>query len=258
MFRKFKSLGQSAEYAYSYDSTAWDSHAPIESHFRVFKNYGDGLTAHSPDWSITVDLLSDYLMSLAAAMLEDDELARDLFYTIWRRPDAKHIAWAASVIYKKPKDGEYGKPRYFSAKEMKVSASPSKQYDKRYEEVRDVHDGSANSIFRILVGEYADGMEKYATASAVRDWLMEHDGYMELPAEFLKWFNGDREKARQLRDAYEACKHVTEAYRLRSAVESSLENYKRRIAPKPASEPEAPAPEAEAAPPPCPPQVPAA
>jgi hypothetical protein len=85
-------------------------------------------------------------------------------------------------------------------------------------------------------------MEKYATAEAIRDWLMEHDGYMELPAEFLKWFNGDREKARQLRDAYEMCKHVTEAYRLRSAVESSLENYKHQVAPK-----EAPAPEPEPA-----------
>ena len=123
---------------------------------------------------------------------------------------------------------------------MKVSAAPSKQYDKRYEEIRDVHDGSTNSIFRILIPEYADGMEKYATAEAIRDWLMEHDGYMELPAEFLKWFNGDREKARQLRDAYEMCKHVTEAYRLRSAVESSLENYKRQVAPK---EPPAPEPE---------------
>src|ERR1039458_8833008 len=126
---------------------------------------------------------------------------------------------------------------------MKVSAAPSKEYDKRVQEIRDIHDGSANSIFRILIPEYADGMEKYATAEAIRDWLMEHDGYMELPAEFLKWFDGDRENARTLRDAYECCRNVTEAFRLRSAAESSFENYKRRIAPKgeaPAPEPAAP------------------
>lgn len=189
-----------------------------------------------------LEQLPDYLASLAQAMLADDELARDLYFTIWRRPDAKRIAWASTVIYKAPKEGEYGKRRYFSAKEMKVSASPSKEYDKRFEEVRDVHDGSANSIFRILLPEYADGLEKYIYAEAIRDWLMEHDGYMELAAEFLKWFNGDRDKARQLRDAFEACKNVTESYRLRCATESAIENYKRQIQPKEA----APEPEPEA------------
>ena len=242
MHKRFTSIGHGAEFAYAYDSQAWDMHAPMESHFRQYHNYGDGLTAHSVDWSVQVEFLADYLASLAQAMLTDDELARDLYYTIWRRPDAKHIAWAATVIYKAPKEGEYGKRRYFSAREMKVSAAPSKEYDKRYQEIRDIHDGSANSIFRILLSESADGMEKYATAEAIRDWLMEHDGYMELPAEFLKWFDGDRDKARQLRDAYECCRNVTEAYRLRSAAESSIESHKRRIAPK-----EAPAPEPEAA-----------
>ena len=242
MHKRFTSIGHSAEFAYAYDSQAWDMHAPMESHFRQYHNYGDGLTAHSADWSVQVEFLADYLASLGQAMLTDDELARDLYYMIWRRPDAKHIAWAATVIYKAPKEGEYGKRRYFSVREMKVSAAPSKEYDKRYQEIRDIHDGSANSIFRILLPESADGLEKYATAEAIRDWLMEHDGYMELPAEFLKWFDGDRYKARQLRDAYECCRNVTEAYRLRSAAESSIESHERRIAPK-----EAPAPEPEAA-----------
>jgi hypothetical protein len=38
MFREFCSIAHSAEFAY--DSQACDSHAPIESRFRVFKNYG--------------------------------------------------------------------------------------------------------------------------------------------------------------------------------------------------------------------------
>jgi hypothetical protein len=214
----------------------------MESHFRVFHNYGDALVQHSPDWSVTLDLLADYLASLAQAMLTDEELAQNLLFTIWRRPSAKQIAWAATVVYKKPKDGEYGKARYFSANEMKVSNAPSKQYDKRFEEIREIHDGSPNSIFRILVPEYANGLEKYIIAEAIRDYLIEHDGHMELAAEFLKWFERDREKARQLRDAYEACRHITESYRLKAAVESSLENYKRQVAPK-----EAPVPEPEAA-----------
>jgi len=51
--------------------------------------------------------------------------------------------------------------RWFSAKELKVSKAPSKEHDKRYEEVREIHDGSVNSIFRILVGEYSSGLDKY-------------------------------------------------------------------------------------------------
>ena len=180
-----------------------------------------------------VEYLADYLASLAEAMLTDAELSHELFFTIHQRPDAKHIAWAASVIYKAPKDGEYtSKRRYFSATQMKVSSSPSKQYDKRYEELREIHDGSPNSIYRILLPEYADGLQKYIYASAIRDWLLEQEGgYMELPAEFLKWFD-DRNKSLRLRDAYEACKNITESCRLRANVESSLANYKRSVQPK--------------------------
>jgi len=150
MLRKFKSIAHEQQYGYAYDSQAWDAKAPIESHFRMYETYGDGLCQHSGDWSVPLEHLADYLASLAEVMLTDDELARDLYHAIWKRPDAKHIAWAASVIYKAPKDGEYtSKRKYFSATQMKISSSPSKQYDKRYEEVREIHDGSPNSIYPI-------------------------------------------------------------------------------------------------------------
>ena len=244
MFRKFKSLGKSNEFGYSYDSQQWDSRAPIESNFRVFQNYNDGLTAHSPDWSVQLEQLPDYLMSLAEAMRTDDELAQALVFTFARRPSLKEIEFAASVIYKAREEKDWLKSRrWFSAKELKVSKAPSKEHDKRYEEVRDVHDGSPNLIFRILVGEYSSGLQKYLIADAIRDWVLAQDGgmYMPLTAELLKWTD-DRDKARQLRDAFEACKHITESYRLRAATESAIENYKRQIAPK-----ETPAPEQEQA-----------
>jgi hypothetical protein len=164
MFRKFKSLAHEQKHGYAYDSQAWDSKAPIESHFRMFETYGDGLCQHSPDYSVQVEFLADYLASPAQAMLGDAELANELRFTIWQRPDVKHIAWAASVIYKAPKDGDWNHKRtYFSAKEMKLSKAPAKQYDKRYEEVREIHDGSPKSIFRILIPEYADGWSATAT-----------------------------------------------------------------------------------------------
>jgi hypothetical protein len=250
MFRKFASIAHSNEFGYSYDSQQWDSHAPIESNFRVFKNYGDGLTAHSPDWSVQLEQLPDFLMSLAEMMRTDDELAQALVFTFARRPSLKEIEFAASVIYKRHEEKDWLKSRrWFSAKELRVSKAPSKEHDKRYEEVRDVHDGSPNSIFRILIGEYSSGLVKYLYADAIRDWVLaqDRDGmYMPMTAEFLKWTD-DRDTARQLRDAFEACKNVTESYRLRMATESAIENYRRMTAPKPEPEP-APQQEPEAAP----------
>jgi hypothetical protein len=190
MLKKFKSIADN-QHGYSYDSQAFDIHAPIDCHFRMYKTYGDELTQHSPDWSVQLDHLADYLASLAEAMLSDEELARNLLFTFSRRPSVKAIEFAASVKFKAGEEKDWLKGRrWFSAKELKLSKAPSKEHDKRYEEGREVHDGSANSIFRILIGEYSSGLEKYLTADAIRDWVLaqERGGlYMQLPAEFLKW-----------------------------------------------------------------------
>ena len=243
MLKKFKSIAND-QHGYSYDSQAWDSRAPY-SNFRMFDTCGDGLTQHSPDWSIQLEHLADYLMSLADAMRTDDELAQALVYTFARRPSLNEIEFAASVKYKAAEDKDWLKSRrWFSAKELKISKAPSKEHDKRYEEVREVHDGSPNSIFRILIGEYSSGLVKYLYPDAIRDWVLGQDRggmYMPMTAEFLKWTD-DREKARLLRDSVEACKNVTESYRLRMATESAIEHYRRSVAPKeptPAPEPEA-------------------
>ena len=241
MLKKFGSIANK-QYGYSYDSQAFDIHAPIDGHFRMFDTYGDGLTQHSPDWSVQLDHLADYLASLAEAMLTDQELAQNCLFTFSRRPSVKAIEFAASVKLKAAEEKDWLRGRrWFSAKELKLSKSPSKEHDKRYEEVREIHDGSPNSIFRILVGEYSSGLEKYLTADAIRDWVLAQDRgglYMQMPAEFLKWTD-DRDKARLLRDAVESCKNITESYRLRSAAESAITSYRRQVAPKPAPEPEA-------------------
>lgn len=241
MFRKFASIAHGKQHGYAYDSQAWDARAPIESHFRMFDTYGDGLVQHSPDYSVQVEYLADYLASLAAAMLTDDELAQSLVFTFARRPSVKQIEFAASIVYKAPAEKDWNKSRrWFSVQEMKVSKAPAKQYDKRYEEVRDIHDGSPSAIYRMVLPEYASGLERYLYADAIREWVLAQDGsgmYMPMTAEFLKWTD-DRDKARQLRDAVDACKHITESYRLRAASESAIENFKRQIQPKEARAPE--------------------
>lgn len=242
MLRRFPSLANPTEYGYSLDTDAYDHKAPVDAHFRMFKTFGDGLIQHSGDWAITVEFMADYLASLADILDGDEALLQQVSYSICQRPTVEQIEFAASVVYKpSPDANKYPKPRYFSTKELKISSSPSKQHDKRYEEIRDIHDGSAESIYRILIPEYADGLQRYAYASAIRDWIVEGNQknrpyYMQFPGNFLKWFD-DRDKGRDLKDAYEACYLHVESYRLKHSAKANLENYKRRVVKaKPAAE----------------------
>jgi hypothetical protein len=241
MYKKFKSLA-GTEFAYCYDSQQYGGNAPIDANFRQFYVYNDGLTAHSADWPIQKENIADYLGSLAEAMLTDAELANELSFKFGRKPSVKQIEFAAGIIYKSPKENEsFLKRTYFSVSELKVSTSPSKQHDKRYEEVRSIHDGSPAAIFRILIPEYASGLERYLYADAIREWAIEQDGmWMEQPWEFLKWAE-DRDKGYLISNSLRACLSLVEARRLTYTAEASLANYKRRIEVKEAPKAEAPA-----------------
>ncbi len=156
-------------------------------------------------------------------MAENKELLNNARYSLASRPNREAIEFAASIRWNEKKR------QYYSVSEQKVSSSEAKRHDKRYFEITDVHDGSPNAIFRVLVREYSDGIEKYAYASAIRDWLLEdtdHRGYMQLPGEFLKW-SKDRDDAMSLYNAYEACWHLVQAYQFRHTATGHLNNYKR-------------------------------
>ncbi len=233
MYRKFLSLGNSKELGYAFDSQAFDMKAPMHDHFRAFHTYGDGAVQHSPDWAVTFEQLSDYLASLAEVMQTDEELLDSAKYALGRRPSTKAIEFAASVIWKAAKDTDkVWRPKYFSVTEMKISSSSEKRHDKRYQEITDVHDGTPGAIFRVLIPEHSDGIEKYSYASAIRDWVLEGDnrGYMQLPGLFLKW-SKDQQDAQKLRDAYEACWNLVQAYQYRHMAIGHLENYKRHLPP---------------------------
>lgn len=223
MLKKFESIAHSKEFGYAYDSQAFDVKAPILDHFRMFQTYGDGLCQHSGDWSVTSEHLTDYLASLAVAMLADEELTEQIAWNIGRRPSLKQIRFAASIIWKE------GKRKYYNLSEMKISGHPDKQYDKRYKEIEPYHDGTAAVVYSMLIPEYADGLQRYAFATAVRDYFLEDGaGYMELIGEFLKWTT-TREDARKLRDAFEACERLTAALEARHRAQCAIENYRRSL-----------------------------
>jgi hypothetical protein len=47
---------------------------------------------------------------------------------------------------------------------------------------------------------------------------------MDMPAEFLNWFPGDRDKVQQLRHAFNACLNLARAYQLRCEALNDLQN----------------------------------
>ena len=238
MRHKFISLKEPSKYGYAYDSEAWDTNTRfcLSRHFQQFETYGDGLTQHSGEWTVQVEFLADYLASLATYIManpgeETDKLLQHVSYDVTRRPADASIAFAASAKFKAKSDTEPWEKhrRWFSVQEKKISASESKRYDKRYTEVEKQHDGSPDAIYRMLIPEYADGLEFYTCADAIRDWCQtdpdhERPYFYGHTAQFLKWFDGDSRKAGELRYAYKACLHLARAHQERGESECMLHN----------------------------------
>jgi len=224
---KFASIAHSSKYGYAFDSSSYsnsESHSESHPNFRQFETYGDGLTQHSGDWSVTLEYLTDYLQSLGAAMLTNEELTDAVSFLVTRHPDADKIAFAASVVYK-DSDGEWSKRRYYSSQLQKVGGR-AKEHDNRFTELTRYQDGSRASIFRIVTLEYAYGLERFQNDEAIRDWAFAQKKFVEIGEGLPKWFDGNNRKLCKLRDALSVCRLLAEALRNRNNAESMLNHYK--------------------------------
>jgi len=252
MYRKFASIEFSNKYGYAFDSSVFDSKAQVSDHWRMFETGGDGLTQHSPDWGITREHMADYMASLAVAMkgrlisttnfnlleracddddenvqfLPDGELISYVRHDFECKPTIADIEFAASVRYVE------GKYRWYSIKEGRISSSESKRHDKRYEEVRPEHDGSAKSIYGLLVGIFPNALRAYNYAAAIYDWTRAGDSskkpWMLSPAKFLDWTKDSYESDR-LEAAHYACQSLCEGYRLLNVGAGCIRNYRRQL-----------------------------
>lgn len=234
MHKRFQSINHPEQFGYAYDSEQWIGNGQVDPTFRQYKTYGDNLTQHSGDWGVTTEFMADYCLSLAAAMVDDQELSDKLEYIFRRGPSVADIEFAASVRFK-PSDDDYSKRRYFSLDEKKISSSSAKEHDKRYTLITKYHDGSPEAIYRLLTPEYSSGLTKYLYATAIRDWVLTQKGmYMDFAADFLKfWGNTDRTdtpKSRELRDAVDSVQAICQSWMLRRQVERHLENSRRNLA----------------------------
>lgn len=233
LYRKFASIAHPEKYAYAYDSSVYDYKSVVFDRFRQFETYGDGLTQHSGDWSVQIEFLADYLMSLAAVMVEDGELATEAGYRLNDKPRREFIEFAATVVWKES-DDQYDKRRYFSSKLLKIGGRKF-EHDKRFEQIEKWCDGSPGSILRIVTSQYANGLERYLYADAVREWCLEDSKgrpWMPLTGQFLNWFD-DHHKAYDLKRAFEAAQAISESWRLRASAQGYIEEAQRKATPKP-------------------------
>ena len=204
-----------------------DSHA-LNSRFRFFETLGDGSTAHTPDMPLTVDLLPDFMYSLAKAMASDEDLTAAVRFEVTSYDTtAERIAFAAGVRYK-----EDNRTRYYSAQEMKVSASDGKRHDKRYHEISSWCDGTFDATYRILMKDYQTAWDSYKLEQAIRKWYSAQGmflHYKQMKPVFEDILS--REQLDYLNCAYDACQALVEAAQLRFLATRTIASYEERVAP---------------------------
>jgi hypothetical protein len=237
MFRKFASIAHSDKYGYTFDTDKWEyrSNPFLSQKFRMFETYGDRMTQHSHDWPVSEEFAIDYLFSLAAAMLDDEELAEKASHSFSGGVHKDTLKFAASLVFNPDKDKEWGKTRYFSMSLGKVTRDREKQHDDRYKQLNEYQDGTPKSILALVTDQHCDGLEMWFIADAVRNWCADNlkNGWMEMPAVQLKWFEGKQSDqyamARLFRDAVEACQNAGEWLRMKRNATAGVENYRNAL-----------------------------
>jgi hypothetical protein len=234
MFR-FASIAHPTEYAYQYDTSAYNFNAAVSYHFMQYQTYNDGLCQHSGEWPITREFMADYMASFAEALLAQPEhdCWNSFAHEFQHVPSVVDIEFCAAVRFKAQKPGAAYKRQYYSLQERKLSSAPAKEFDKRYQRVEEWHDGTPEAVYRMLRGEETvRDLQRFATAYAMRLWFMvQPDQYMTLESMFLEWTK-DSGEARTMRYAYEACLHLAQSYQLREEARCELGNAKRRLEPE--------------------------
>jgi hypothetical protein len=202
----------------------------------MFETYGDELCQHSTDFPVPEEFAIDYLYSLAAALLEDQDLADYIGYQFHETVSTDRLKFAASLVYDAAKDSSWDKKRYYSTELQKVTRNREKQHDNRYRELTEYQNGTPESIFALINGEHANGLQAWQRADAVRQWCADNlkkNQYMEMPAVYLKWFQGVQhdqyEQARRFHAAFDACQSASDSHRLRKSAAQDVENYRNQL-----------------------------
>lgn len=220
MIVTFPSTTNPENIRFGYDSDLWNS-APVFPRF-TYTKLKDGEISWPANAILSVDLAGDYFISLAQVMVKNDDLCRDLRWRFTSGPSEDELNFAAKIVFKSKKT------RYYSRELRKITATSSKQYDRRYEKITEDMNGSPSSMFAIL-GTSSSGIVRYACAYAIHKWLNASRSRwrkwsMDLPAQVLNWTH-DYDSCRAIQAGWEACLQAIEIYNLRQKLEGSVETY---------------------------------
>jgi len=229
---QFKSIGKSNEIGYVYDSLSYSKNDfGLHDSLFQYNTYGDGNTQHTPEYPVSVDNYTDFVISLIDHFRKDMKLAFDvcMFFQI---VEPEKIRFYNSLKY------DVNKFRYYNPETMKTSTSESKQYDKRWIEIPSYCDGSLKSLVSLvftnhvrsfwgllnriyLLHQIEKGMgeEFYWT-----DWKLSNEAEIQ--------FNGIDEN--KLCNFYDKCIFLFDVLivaRKTNRIERLIENYKRDLEP---------------------------
>ena len=159
-------------------------HNNINEKVKEYMTYGDGLTIHSPPTIASKDAIVDFLASLGSYILSNpihfliNEM--ETLEGIWpHNLYNKDIDFALSIKFNPERK------QFYSFQEKKISSSKNKQYDKRWEEIKEWNDGSLNAGLNLLQKSFWNALETFSGYEDIRnrfsdtqEWSGGHiDGY---------------------------------------------------------------------------------
>lgn len=188
--KTFASLKQPDKIAYSV-LDSWDSvwnargTAPLSLYLVQFDTYGDGLCQHGPERCVQWASLADACASLATAILAEPTAPEwgKVSSSIRTATDAT-IRFCFTVGYREDK------PQWVNWNEGKVSTSPSRRHDKRWDEVPSWANKDAKTAYG-LIAMRDDGMDWFDRAFLAlrcRQLFYEHTNYWQDRYEILPAF----------------------------------------------------------------------
>jgi hypothetical protein len=215
----FASIGNPSKYGYAYDTEDFDTRDRINSFFRMFETYGDGLIQHSHDWSIGPEHLADYLVSLAAHLVEHMDLVSGIGMSFRNRQPVQTLDFAIDLRHNP------AKYQWYSIDERKVSANGNKyRHDRRYEVLESWVDGTPQHVLRLLRRDYHSTWDELLNAHYLRLRLFEREmGAVEFPTTLIG-LSDDGHYGRSVWRALEACINVMKAYDALEAARTSIAN----------------------------------
>jgi len=195
---------------------------PISRGFRYYETLGDKSTAHTPDMPLPIQLLPDYLYSLAAAIQTNPEIIDTIGYDLRCPVDEQDMEFAEGIGYNSEK------VRYFNLKERKVSSTPSKRFDKRWEEIKSYMDGTPLGMFHVLVKDHYSGIQKFVLMYEILDYLRRRHSamYGQYAAQMLKW---DGVSYSELDNAYATVRYALRANEAAHAVQRLVKRYRESL-----------------------------